>query len=794
MADDPAKEDFTPSRTFVNGFKAYGPFIVAGWCAFELARRKIERAYYSRERSAETASPSTATARASGLWGWAVPFFTTSDDVLLQNCGMDTLFYLRFLRLCQKLAWMGILLSAALFPIYYYGQRDDADSLFRMTLSHLNPDKDDQRWRFWATTVAMYIMSAWTCYLLRLEFIEYVRRRHEFLSRKDTMQYSVIINDLPTHLRTQQTLRNFLEVLFPKSVLHVYVAVECGDLEKLVAEREKVRNRLEHALALSAKTGERALTKKGLCGAKVDAIELYEGQLKSLNDAVEMEVRTILRNQAALANQMLEGGLESGSGSDIPTLQGSPDQIVIVDDGRAAESDYIKNLRSANRGVRNTGIMRPTGFVTFNKLRAAQSVQQVLQCSNPTEMHVEPAPQVEDVVWENIGISADVKAYWGLISLAISSAIILFWTIPTSFVVALSNVDKIRGQWPALGRFADKNTWVVPVLEQISPLMLSVMNALAPIIFGILSKREGHSAAATVETSLFNKLIAYQWFIVFLLPFLGGTFLESLLGKGEKLSVSKTINKVSNALPTQSSFYVNFLMVQMGLPLSLELLRVVPIVKAIIYHFLAPKLTPRERSSPWFGLTPLSVPGNFGVMDPLSQYFFVFLLIVVFAPVAPILCYFAAAYLLLSELVHRWNVLCVADPSPSTGAVYYPSLYRYCIGALAFAQFVMATALGLKKAPGPAAASLVLVGFTSIFHLFMWSRYPRTAANLPLDECVMVDSRRQMQPDDLEKVLEDVYRQPAMAQREPLVPDYHHLTSDPNDYVAVESAKKESVA
>ncbi|GLE06022.1 hypothetical protein PINS_up015233 [Pythium insidiosum] len=44
----------------------------------------------------------------------------------------------------------------------------------------------------------------------------------------------------------------------------------------------------------------------------------------------------------------------------------------------------------------------------------------------------------------------------------------------------------------------------------------------------------------------------------------------------------------------------------------------------------------------------------------------------------------------------------------------------------------------------------------------------------------MVDSRRQMQPDDLEKVLEDVYRQPAMAQREPLVPDYHHLTSDPN--------------
>ncbi|GLE08652.1 hypothetical protein PINS_up019967 [Pythium insidiosum] len=372
--------------------------------------------------------------------------------------------------------------------------------------------------------------------------------------------------------------------------------------------------------------------------------------------------------------------------------------------------------------------MRPTGFVTFNKLRAAQSVQQVLQCSNPTEMHVEPAPQVEDVVWENIGISADVKAYWGLISLAISSAIILFWTIPTSFVVALSNVDKIRGQLPALGRFADKNTWVVPVLEQISPLMLSVMNALAPIIFGILSKREGHSAAATVETSLFNKLIAYQWFIVFLLPFLGGTFLESLLGKGEKLSVSKTINKVSNALPTQSSFYVNFLMVQMGLPLSLELLRVVPIVKAIIYHFLAPKLTPRERSSPWFGsrrsrcpailaswirsrstsscscsswssrpwlrssATLRRVPTALGARAPLER-----------------------ALRRGSVTVHGGCVLPVALPLLHRCARVCP----VCDGDRAWSQ----------EGAGSRAASLVLVGFTSIFHLFMWSRYrarPRT--------------------------------------------------------------------
>lgn len=778
--DEAAPEDFQPSLTIRNGIRSYGPFIIVGWLGFEIMRRKLERAYYVRERSPETATPTTVMTRNAGFLKWVWPLYATSDDVVLQSCGMDTLFFLRFMRLCQKIAWLGILISVLLFPVYYYGKRDDADVLFRMTLSHV-PRDESQRWRLWCTVICMYVVSAFTCYLLWQEFLEYVRRRHEFLSRRGTQQYTVVINGLPKHLRTEQTLRNYLEVLFPKSVVSVYVALECGDLEKLVKERVKVRDRLEHALALSAKNGERVMVKQKLCGEKVDAIDLYQGQLKKLNDAVEMQVRSILRNQTALGNQMLETNLEDGAESDIPTLQEpAADDVVIVDDARATENAYIKGLRKYTIGLGSTSdnIMRSTGFVTFNKLRAAQSAQQVLQCTDPTQMHVEAAAHVDDVVWENVGLSLNTKQYWGLISLAASTAIILLWTIPTVFVVSLSKVESLKEKWPALGDFTDKNKWFAPVLEQISPLMLSVMSALAPIIFGILSKREGHASAAEVGKSLFNKLVLYQWYVVLLLPILGGTFVQSL-SKGD-LDLQGTIDTISQALPVQSAFYVTYMMVQLGLPTSLQLLRVIPIAKAAIYQVLAPKLTPRQRSTPWFGFAPLSEPGDFGPIDPAAQYFLILILILVFATVAPIVSYFAALYLFISELLYRWEVLCVADPSPNTGAVYWPSLYRFCIGALIFAQVIMAIQLGLKEAAAAATMGLILPFATGLFHLFVWSRYPRTAVNLPLDECVMVDKRRQRQIEDLEKSLDELYHQPAMAERAPIIIDYAELASDPN--------------
>ncbi|KAG7379287.1 hypothetical protein PHYBOEH_012001 [Phytophthora boehmeriae] len=781
IIDEAATEDLTPSTTILDGMRVYFVIGAVGWLCFEVGRVKLQRAYYCREEKPETATRTVTLCHGAKVFGWLKFLLLTRDDDILEQCGMDTLFFLRFLRLCEKVALVAILCSVANFPIYYYAQRDDQDALYKMTLSHLD---SDETWRFWFTVVTMYLVSLTTCYLLWQEYHEYIRRRHEFMARKHPQQYTVCLNGLPPNLCTQQTLRTYLELLFPKSVLHVYVALECGDLEKLVAERVKVRNRLEHVLAQSAKTGDRVLARDKLLGGdKVDAVQLYQEQLKELNMAVEKEVRQIVRNQAAMARQLVESSNDDSARHMDQILDSNDQNWVVKDeelDSDQIQSRYIKGLKKQDQ--KNMGIMRTAGFVTFRSLKAAQSCTQILQSADPTKLHVEPAAHADDVVWENIGLSQNIKDTWFLISMALTTAIILLWTVPTGIVVSFAKVSSLEQNWAWLATQIEKHPWIRSLLEQVSPLMLSVMTALAPIILGILSKREGHAFASQVDASLLNKLVIYQIYVTFLLPIIGGTVIDTVMGKGgtDWTDVSAVLTKISDAVAVQSSFFITYLLVRTGLNLTLVLLRVTPIIKAAIYHYVAPKLTPRERTTPWFGLNSLAHPGDFGASDQVSEYFLVLMLVLVFCAIAPILNYFALVYLVLSDLVYRWAVMCVHDPSTQTAGTFFPSLYRFIIGALMFSQIIMASVLATKQVALPATFSIILPFITFAFHLFVSSRYPKIALYLPLDKAVIVDSRRSRQMDDLESVLEDMYMQPAMLERGPLEPDYQGLTSDPN--------------
>uniref|UniRef100_H3H4H4 CSC1/OSCA1-like cytosolic domain-containing protein n=1 Tax=Phytophthora ramorum TaxID=164328 RepID=H3H4H4_PHYRM len=342
------------------------------------------------------------------------------------------------------------------------------------------------------------------------------------MSRKHSQQYTVVLNGLPPNLCTQQTLRNYLELFFPKAVLHVYVALECRDLEKLVAERVKVRNKLEHVLAQRE---------------KMDAAELYQHQLKELN----MELRSVMRNQAAVARQLVES---SGDDETYGFNQNNMDSARSINfaykeeelDSDAMESRYIKSLKGQDKKA--VGIMRGAGFVTFRSVKVAQSCTQILQSANPTQMHVEPAAHSEDVVWANIGLSKNIKDTWFLISMGLSTAIILLWTVPTGIVVSFAKVSSLEQNWAWLVQAIRDHPWVESVLEQVSPLMLSVMTALAPIIFGILSKREGHAFDSQVNASLLNKLVIYQIYVTFLLPIFGGTVIDAVMGSARSVPVA----------------------------------------------------------------------------------------------------------------------------------------------------------------------------------------------------------------------------------------------------------------
>ncbi|CAK4898319.1 unnamed protein product [Aphanomyces euteiches] len=759
--------DIHPSDTIKTSMSIYFVIFGASWIVFLWVQRRKLSIYACRNENIETASvaPDTTT-----LFGWIRPTWNMNDDAIFESCGLDTLVFLRVLKLGRKLALFGIVLSAALFPIYATGtnpdeaseQRKDIDPLERITMSNLSSGEA----RLWASVVAMYLMTIYAMHLFRTEYRYYVMRRHQFLSRDDPQQYSILINNLPLNLRLPSTLKYYMDYLFPGDVQGVTVAIECSALEKSVAKREKTRNSLEHAMAESAQSGVRPRyrPKKDL-QHEYDAIDYFTEKLAKLNRKAH-KYNDIMEKLQKLELECTASGVDK-------TAFAAPSTAI---DARERSETTVALDEALHRHLKD-GVMRRSAFVSFTSLQTAQIAQQILQTENPMEMDVTAASHPEDIVWENIGRSKEEKDYWRLISTAISTGVILFWTIPTAAVVAFSTVENLQAKYPGLKKFFDDYPWMIQVFKQISPLGLAVMTALAPIIMRFLSKREGHASNALVNGSMFAKLIYFQTFQIFFVSVIAGSLIDSLAKVWKQPGL--LVQMLGTSIPAQSTMFTTYLIVKIGIDLDLELLRVMPLILGLVYNIFAPKLTARERKSPFFGLLPATIAGDLDTGGALPDYYLALLLVITFCAIAPLLNYFAWFYFVVAEMVFRRQALYVYDPSLHSTGVYWPQLHTFLVGALLLAQVTFLGMMSLKSAPGPIVAATILPFTSAIYWVYIEGVFPRSAKYLPVLSCARLDKERADHPfPDMSAA----FVQPALRDVDPIKPDYNELATKDEDH------------
>jgi hypothetical protein len=302
-------------------------------------------------------------------------------------------------------------------------------------------------------------------------------------------------------------LEQQLNYLFPGQVSHISLAVKRSklkDLQKKIALQEKARGNLEHALVWKSKTGTQPVHKRNkkklfFGGEVVDSIETYEKELVDLNTQVETEIQNIMSMQErnpfastdeiepvlSLANQKdstehITETSESNQDEENVTLNNSelPEarKSVLASLTSLPTTQTIALASKVSSLVRNDpDIAGNAAFVTFNTIQAAQTAEQFLQSNIPHSMTVVLAPGVEDVSWENIGLKHRVKEVKGMVATILSILIIFFWTIPTTFVVALASVDGLSKTIPGFSDFVALNPWVVTLLEQLGPLIFVAM-------------------------------------------------------------------------------------------------------------------------------------------------------------------------------------------------------------------------------------------------------------------------------------------------------------------------------
>jgi hypothetical protein len=147
------------------------------------------------------------------------------------------------------------------------------------------------------------------------------------------------------------------------------------------------------------------------------------------------------------------------------------------------------------------------GFVTFTSLSATNAALQLVHSRIPSKMTVMEAPSPEAIIWSNVGMTPHAVQVGKLVSAAMTTALIMFWTIPVTAIVSLTNASN----YAFLEELVVREPWLELVFKQIAPLTLAFINGVVlPLILTIISRFEGDIGTSYLESNLFSKMALFQ--------------------------------------------------------------------------------------------------------------------------------------------------------------------------------------------------------------------------------------------------------------------------------------------
>nr|CCA25856.1 conserved hypothetical protein [Albugo laibachii Nc14] len=742
--------DSHPSKTIQTSLSIYAPLLCGGFLLFELIRTHFQPIRKDSSRSFYTEAQSKRT------FGWIPIVYSVPESEWMDICGFDAVTYFRFLDLGRKFSLLTIVLSVILFPLYATsGHHTDAvDPLTKLTLASMQINDS----HLWACVIASYILCGFVMYLLREEYIVYVRRRHQALSADSPAQYTVLLHDIPHNMLSEKALHSYFSELFPNISSNVYIVLDCRKLDKLIEEQQIIQHELKAAqrdceydhLAVKSRSSEHkccAFTAKCCKLKSID--ELYE-ESRRLDDKISKELYRLekAKTDGKGATQAGKQSLYSAANSSRFDTLSSPrrvktpslslsssvceDALHRDDPGRT----FGHTWEPAREKSTESPMTRSAAFVTFSSLTACQLSQQSLQSNEPGGMKISAAPHFDDVNWLNIGVGFKTRKVWMLLSTMITAVLVLFWTIPTAFVASLASIDSIRRSVPFLDRAFRAYPILQSLFQQLSPLALLILNALANALLKFLSNREGHPSYTQTRASMFTKLAYFQLLQTFFVTVIVGTVLDSLLMILD--SPKQLISMLGRSVPHQSTFFMSYVIILTGLGLTMELLCVEKLVLSLFCRVWS-----RTRAQE------AKVVAIFDPTRAMADCYLVMLVSFTFAIIAPLVCYVTGCYFIIAKLVYQQQALYLYKASKVSTGEFWPRLFRFTIIALVVSQLTLLGLLSLKRAVIPFLLVSVLTIMILVYRHYMVELYERLAMHLPLAESLRLDrSKSYLLPED----------------------------------------------
>jgi hypothetical protein len=435
---------------------------------------------------------------------WVKHSLNVRDAFFVSYCGYDAMVYIRFLRMCFYVTFLGgLLIPPILVPVNVAGG-GKASGLLVLSMANVM-DGSGELWVHFGLTLGLVVVI-WG--FLYYHYAEYTLLRQQYLKVERGVHHrTVFVEGLPATVRDDETLKKQFEALKLGEVVRARVNPEYGELSRLkggdtlaykVYERNQLFALLEREVIRAARTGLKKGKHQLAHPAELDdnpqelkeVVQLPQVKDEPIKDISQVAVEGSFWNYFFHYRSSIESLIYTTTKKSnwfarfqshhlkritesIQTLYSSSDSVqgTAIDKlaARLVKLDAeIQDLRCTQRYSPSS-----TGFVTFRSPHSAHLLSQVLIHPAPFMYETSMAPEPRDIVWENMSLSRFDRTVRHYLVEAACVALTFFWIAPMSLIAGLATVDSLERMFPGFKTWGN-NEVVLSFVQSVLPNLLII--------------------------------------------------------------------------------------------------------------------------------------------------------------------------------------------------------------------------------------------------------------------------------------------------------------------------------
>ncbi|KAL2065629.1 hypothetical protein VTL71DRAFT_3299 [Oculimacula yallundae] len=332
--------------------------------AFILLKNKLARifkpkTYLVPERERTDPPPRTP-------WGWLAAIFKFTDREVINKCGLDAYFFLRYLQtLLVIFIPLALVILPILLPLNHHGGR--GSNYFNETIGSplQGPNVkglDVLAWgnvrpthtgRYWAHLILALVVIIWVCGVFFSELRVYIKVRQDYLTsaehRLKASATTVLVSAIPSKWLTMEALSGLYDV-FPGGIRNIWINRNFDELLEKIKERDEIFLKLEGAETELVRLAKKA-QKKQL--EKEERLKAKQSRQKSTKADKAQKMKEENARAELLAKS---GGLSTEGAQQAPH---TVDDAMDEEEQRAREQGTENGIHGNDAGTKRKGFKIP---------------------------------------------------------------------------------------------------------------------------------------------------------------------------------------------------------------------------------------------------------------------------------------------------------------------------------------------------------------------------------------------------------------------------------------------------